>query len=72
MANKKQLRVIARNIIATQVELQEICTGKLSEKDLEKLDIEYKKIACSIVRKCYRSKKFNTDDIIQDVLINVR
>lgn len=72
MANKRQLRIIARNIIATQAYLHESFTDKLSEKDLAKLDKEFKQVAYSIVRRCYKSKQFDVDNIIQDVLVNVR
>ena len=74
MANKKQLRVIARNLIAVQAIISEVAafTSELSEVDKSKLEKEIKQVAYSLVKRCYKSKKYDADSIIKEVLANVR
>lgn len=73
MANKRQLRVIARNLIAINALESEVAvfTSVLNDSDIAKLDKEIKRVAYSLLKRCYKSKEYDVDKIIKDVLANV-
>lgn len=64
MANKRQLSVIARNIVSKiAMHIDDECSGVLSKEDERKLYEHVRQIADSIVARCYRSNKWETDEI---------
>lgn len=73
MANKRQLRVIARNLVAKLALLNDFDTAdSLNERDKKLLEGHIKSVAYSIVRKCYRSDKWKAEDIATDIIKNVK
>lgn len=76
MANKRQIKTIAKNLVATHLLIGgDFDTGELlSEKENDSLRKEIDQIAYSIVRRVYKVNKGNYDscDIVKDVLSNVK
>lgn len=73
MANKRQLRVIARNLVARLALVAEFVTpDDLSEEEKDKLHEHVRQVAYSIVKKCYRSYEWDPNKIVKDVLKNVK
>lgn len=76
MANKRQIKTIAKNLVAIHLLIGgDFDTGELlSEKENDSLRKEIEQIAYSIVRRVYKVNKGNYDshDIIKDVLLNVK
>lgn len=76
MANKRQIKTIAKNLVAKHLLIGgDFDTGDLlSEKEMNNLRKEIDQIAYSIVRRVYKVNKKSCDsqEIIKDVLLNVK
>jgi hypothetical protein len=76
MANKRQIKTIAKNLVAQHLLLGgDFDTGKLlTEKELSFFRKEIDQIAYSIVRRVYKvpNDKSDSEGIIKDVLENVK
>ena len=77
MANKRQLKTIAKNIVARHLLLGgdfDYPMDLLSEKDCDNLRKEVDGIAYSIVKRVYKTDntKTDVDSIVKDVLLNVK
>lgn len=76
MANKRQIKTIAKNLVAKHLLIAgDFDTGDLlSEKEINNLRKEIDQIAYSIVRRVYKvnNKSCDSHEIIKDVLLNVK
>ena len=76
MANKRQIKTIAKNLVAVHLLIGgDFDTGELlSEKESDSLRKEIDHIAYSIVRRVYKVNKGNYDSrgIVKDVILNVK
>ena len=76
MANKRQIKTIAKNLVAVHLLVGgDFDIGELlSEKESDALRKEIDQIAYSIVRRVYKVNKGNYDShgIIKEVLLNVK
>lgn len=73
MANQRQLRNIARNLAFKALLLMDFdVSDSLSEEDKEKLQEHVDQVALSITKKCYRTSKWDSAEIVKDVLKNVK
>lgn len=77
MANKRQIKTIAKNLVAKSLLIGgdfDYPMNLLSEKDCEKLRDEIDLIAYQIVKRVYRvdRTKVESHEIVEDVLKNVK
>ena len=76
MANKRQIKTIAKNLVAKSLLIGgDFDTGDLlSDKESDILRKEIDQIAYSIVRRVYKVDRnsCNSHEIIKDVLLNVK
>lgn len=71
--NKRQLRVIARNLVSKVIFSTDFDVSQtLSEEDEAKLEEHIKQVAYSITKVCYRSHEWGENEIVKDVLKNVK
>jgi len=76
MANKRQLKIIAKNLVAKHLLIGGDFDTEhlLTEKECDILRKEIDQIAYSIVRRVYKVHRDSCDshEIIKDVLLNVK
>lgn len=72
MPNKKQIRMIARNIIAKTILLADTSNAKslLTKEEGKQLDKDMQSLAHGMVKRTYRSKEWDTKMIVGDILEN--
>lgn len=76
MANKRQIKTIAKNLVAIHLLIGgdfDTC-DLLSETEIDSLRKEIDQIAYSIFSRCYKvpKEKCESDEIIKDILSNVK